>query len=99
MNHMSTIQGRIKELRKQRKLTQDGAAFMFSVDKSTWSRIESGHREPSIQLIAQICRKWNISSDYLLFGENNNESQLDLNGLTFLQISAIQEIVKGLRRS
>lgn len=96
---MTTIGKRIRELRKQHRLSLDGVALKFHVDKSTWSRIENGHREPSIQLVSQICMTWNVSADYLLFGEKDSGTQLNLDGLSFYQISAIKEIVKGLRHS
>lgn len=95
----STIQERIKALRKKNGLTQDGAAMRFHTNKSTWSRIESGEREPSLQLVEQICKEWHVSADYLLFGENDTKNQVDLSGLTYPQRVAIKEVVNGLRRS
>lgn len=96
---MKTTGERLKKLRLENNLNQEGAAMTFHMDKSTWSRIESGRREPSIRLIEQVCQKWHVSADYLLFGEKNSENCVDLEGLTFAQIAAVKEIVKGLRRS
>lgn len=96
---MTTICERIKELRKKNRLTQDRAALKFLTNKSTWSRIESGEREPSLQLVELICREWHISADYLLFGEGSTENRVDLSGLTFSQKAAIKEIVNGLCHS
>lgn len=96
---MEDINERIKELRKQNKLTQDRAAQKFLMDKSTWSRIENGYREPSVQLIKKICLEWNTSADYLLFGEKNTENQVDINGLTYYQIHLIKEVIDAIRHS
>lgn len=92
-----TIQERIKELRCKNRLTQEGAALKFHTNKSTWSRIENGERDPSLQLVEQICKEWHISADYLLFGKQSNENQVDLNGFTFSQIAAIKSLLDSFR--
>lgn len=97
MDHM-TIQTRIRALRKKNNLTQEGAAMKFHTNKSTWCRIENGDREPSLQLVEQICREWHMSADYLLFGEKDTENQVDLSGLSFTQIHVVKEIVNSFRR-
>lgn len=94
-----TIQERIKELRCKNRLTQEGAALKFHTNKSTWSRIESGERAPSLQLVEQICQEWHVSADYLLFGEKDTENQVDLSGLSFSQIHIVKELVNDLRCS
>lgn len=75
------------------------ASIKFNMDKSTWSRIESGDREPSVQVLKAICEEWHVSADYLLFGKEARENQVDLDGLSFSQINAVKVIVDGLRRS
>lgn len=94
-----TIQERIKELRCKNRLTQEGAALKFHTNKSTWSRIESGERAPSLQLVEQICQEWHVSADYLLFGEKDTENQVDLSGLSFSKIHMVKELVNSLRCS
>lgn len=93
-----TMAERIKTLRKKHNLNQTGAAMIFHIDKTSWSRIESEQREPSIQLVKAICKEWHVSADYLLFGETDPENEVDLNGLSLSQIHAVKEIVDGLRR-
>lgn len=94
-----TIQGRIKELRKNRNLSQKRAALIFHVDTSQWSRFESGYRAIPLQLVEEICQVWHVSADYLLFGERDTENQIDLSGLSLSQIHAVKVIVDGLRHS
>ncbi len=99
MTKMTSIGERIRELRKEHRLSLDGAALKFHVDKSTWSRIETGKREPPVQFIIQLCKEWHVSADYLLFDKKENENQVDLNGFTFSQIAAVKTLLDTFRRS
>lgn len=94
-----TIAGRIRQLRTKYNLNITEASIQFNMDKSTWSRIESGKAKPSLQLVETICQEWHVNADYLLFGEKESENLLDLSGLTLSQIHSIKVIVEGLRRS
>lgn len=94
-----TTAGRIRKLREKYHYSITKASIEFNMDKSTWSRIERGEREPSVQLLKAICKKWHVRADYLLFGETEAENQVDLDGLSFSHINAIKAIVDGLRHS
>lgn len=95
----TSIGERIRKLRKKHSLSLDGAALKFHVDKSTWSRIETGKREPSVQLIMSICKEWHVSADYLLFNKEDDDNHVDVNGFTFSQIAAIKSLLDTFRRS
>lgn len=92
-----TIANRIRKLREKHNLNITEASIHFNMDKSTWSRIESGKVKPSLQLVETICREWHVSADYLLFGERDTENQVDLSGLPYSQIHAIKVVLDGLR--
>ncbi len=86
-------------MRIRNRLNQTGASLLFHVDVSTWSRIEGGKREPSFQLVEQICGEWHVSADYLLFGKEDNKDQVNLNGLTFRQIQVVKSLIDSYRES
>lgn len=70
---MSITANRIKELRKQKKLTQQELAKMINSTSVTISRIESGARNPSYALLALIAERLHTNIDYLSGKSNNPE--------------------------
>ena len=62
---------RLKELRKQRHLTQQRLALELNMNQNTISRYESGEREADYQTLIRIAAYFNVSIDYLL-GRTNN---------------------------
>ncbi|WP_312207736.1 helix-turn-helix transcriptional regulator [Empedobacter sp.] len=61
-----SISLKIKELRKQKKLTQDEFSSMIGVDNSQLSKIERGVLRPTLEHILEISSKFNVTTDYLL---------------------------------
>lgn len=57
---------RLKELRKERGLTQLKLAIDLSANQNTISRYESGEREPEIEEIIKIADYFYVSVDYLI---------------------------------
>ena len=57
---------RLKELRKDRKETQEDIANMLGVDRTTYSKYESGASEPSFEILLKLSQIFNVSTDYLL---------------------------------
>ena len=64
---------RIRELRKQNNKTLGEFAIEIGVTASAVSQIENERQEPSFKVISAICEKFNVSSDWLLFGKNSEE--------------------------
>ncbi len=62
---------RIKELRKQRGLTQKEFCKIINAKQAKLSCIERGTNEPGIEIIMTICKTFNVSADWLLFGEKS----------------------------
>lgn len=56
----------LRELRKARKLTQDGLARILKTSPSTISMYERGEREPSFDALNAIADFFCVSTDYLL---------------------------------
>lgn len=57
---------RIKELRKEKGLSQKELAEILKVDFRTISFWETGRYEPNINQIIILCDFFNVSADYLL---------------------------------
>ena len=57
---------RLKEFRQKHKLNQISLATFLNVSQSTISKIENGHIIIATPFLYQICKKYNISADYLL---------------------------------
>nr|WP_317359446.1 helix-turn-helix transcriptional regulator [uncultured Tyzzerella sp.] len=73
-----TIGARIKEQRKKLNLTRETFSEKISISPQFLSEIENGKKGMSIETLYKICNTFNISADYLLFGNlfisnsNNN---------------------------
>ena len=57
---------RIRELRKERGLTQEQLGKAVGIANNTISQYETGALEPNIETIIKLCAFFNVSSDYLL---------------------------------
>lgn len=62
---------RLKELRKQRNITQLKMAMDLNMNQNTISRYETGEREAGYRELIMIADYFNVSIDYLL-GRSNN---------------------------
>ncbi|MGN1202204.1 MAG: helix-turn-helix domain-containing protein [Eubacterium sp.] len=66
---------RLKELRKQRNITQLKMAMDLNMNQNTISRYENGDREAGYKELIIIADYFNVSIDYLL-GRSNNPTFL-----------------------
>lgn len=57
---------RIKEARKQKKISQEKLSEMLNVSQSAISSYESGARKPDIDFLPQIAKALDVSVSYLL---------------------------------
>ncbi len=57
---------RLKEFRKENKLTQNSLALELNIARSILSLYENGKFLISTHLLYDICKKYHISADYLL---------------------------------
>lgn len=66
----SRINVRLKELRKESKLTQEQLAGYLGVDQTLITKLENGSRTPNVSIIENICNLFGCSERYLL-GESD----------------------------
>lgn len=57
---------RLKEIRKEKNLTQKDIYTRLNVSANCYASYEQGRTEPNIKTIRQLCRIFDCSCDYLL---------------------------------
>ena len=62
---------RVREIRKALGLTLDEFGKTVGVTKQTISRIENGINNLTDQMAKSICREFNVSYDYLIYGDGD----------------------------
>lgn len=66
MDHRDFFSKRLKELRKQRRLTQQEVGDLIGVTHKTISTIESGLSSTTIDNLIILAKFFDVSTDYLL---------------------------------
>lgn len=95
----------IRDLRKERNLTQDALAKELILTQDIISRIEKGRKEISNNELVAISRYFGVSTDYLLGITNyrqtvkndtdhNSRVSCDYTGLSQAEIEKIRQILK-----
>lgn len=87
---------KLRELRKQKNLTQKQLAALIGVKNSIISFYEVGDRIPSPEIIIKLAAALNVTSDYLL-GIEKNET-IDVSGLDENDKKLVRSLVDTLRR-
>lgn len=67
---------RLKELRKQSRLTQAQIAEYLNVDQSQVTKLENGTRTLNSEVIEKLCDLYGCSTGYLI-GENDEYTPLN----------------------
>lgn len=62
---------RLKELRKEKGISQLKLAIDLSVNQNTISRYEAGERQADYNMLIKMADYFNVSVDYLLKRTNN----------------------------
>lgn len=60
------INKKMRELRKDAKMTQQQVAQKLGIASTTYANYEQGTREPSLSVVSKLCKLYGISADYLL---------------------------------
>ena len=92
---------RLRELRRERGLTQHQVADRLGVTASVVSAYEGGLRQPSYEVLIKLVRLYGVSADYLLgiSGKRAPDSRyvVSLDGLTPSRIALVKELVAALK--
>ena len=66
MNDLQTLSGRLRTLRHNLSLSQKDVAKAIGSSRQTIESFENGDRMPRADMLACLCRFYNVSADYLL---------------------------------
>ena len=87
----------LKSLRLQDKYTQAQLAQKLGLTKSVISAYETGLRLPSYDILIGIAKIFNVSTDYLLGVER--QQNIDLSGLSPEETTALIALIKAMKKS
>ena len=59
----------LRNIRKQRNLNQQKVAMDLNISREALSYYENGKREPSLSLLVEMSRYFNVSINYLITGK------------------------------
>lgn len=59
----------LKTIRKQKKLNQQKVAMDLNISREALSYYENGKREPSLSLLLDMSKYFNVSINYLITGK------------------------------
>ena len=87
---------RVKEIRKERRMTQEQFAALVNISKTDVRNIECGHKF-TIEQIDNICRKTGVRVEYIMYGKAEYSENFDfLDDLSTAQINISLEILKRI---
>ena len=67
---------RVKELRSERKLSQDKMAQILHMSRSTYAGWEAEGKEPDFETVCELAKYFNVTCDYLL-GYSDEKLQIE----------------------
>ena len=59
----------LKNIRKKRNLNQQKVAMDLNISREALSYYENGKREPSLTLLVEMSKYFNVSIDFLITGK------------------------------
>lgn len=87
----------LKTQRLKEGMTQAQLAQKLGVTKSVISAYETGLRLPSYDILIHIAKLFNVSTDFLLGVENNQN--IDFSGLSQEEIDALTNLIRAMKRN
>ncbi len=79
----------LKQLRKERELSQQQLAEVFSVTQQSIYKYENSLAEPNLKTLIQMAEFFHTTVDYLI-GRNNEKVTVDLAPLSQLEIHHLE---------
>ena len=83
----------LKEIRKQRGITQEGLAELLGVSRQAISKWESDSGYPETEKLIAISRELDVSLDYLLCDASDGEEKQD-NCSVRVGVAFLEKIIK-----
>ena len=89
------LNGRIREIRMAKKMSQVELANILGVTKQSVSNWENDNIQPSIEMLIKLSKTLSVSSDYLLGIDERRF--LDVTGLTESETQHIQFLIDYIK--
>lgn len=72
INTKTEIGRRIRNFRTENSMTQAQLAESLDISTNFISEVETGKKNISLDILCRLCRHYNISADYILFGKKDS---------------------------
>lgn len=95
--YMAKISERLRDLRKEKKLSQVDIAKMLSLSLTAYNRYELGSAEPNITNMIKLSKFYNVSIDYLV-GITDIRDKTEIGEMLEKLDSSDQEFVNNLAK-
>lgn len=86
-----TLGERIREVRKNLKMTMDQFGERIGVTKSTISNIENGNRNATEHMIKSICREFEVNEEWLRTGTGDTFKEMTADEQAYNRFGYIME--------
>ena len=96
----SAIGQRIRQLRRERGLSQETLAECAEISPTHMSHIETASTKLSLPVLAALAQRLSVSTDYLLYGSSakaHEEVDAVLDTCSERQIQILAEVVKSTK--
>lgn len=80
---LSAVGPRLRTLRRQREITLAGLSESTGISVSTLSRLESGQRRPTLELLLPLARSYGVPIDELVGAPPTGDPRVHLRPVTF----------------
>ena len=87
---------KIKELRKERKISQQKLASILNAHQTAISQWETGRTSPDISIATEIAKLFNVSLEYVLGISNESYETTQFSSLSDLRIPVYGNIAAGI---
>lgn len=77
----SVFSKRLREVRENRKKTQESVAEFLHLSTVSYGAYERGDNEPSLSTLVKICECLNVSADWLLGLDSHDDISHKLNAM------------------
>lgn len=105
---LSSLAQRLRDTREDADLKQNETAIALGINLRTYRRYEYGESEPQAKFLADFCRHFGVSSDYLL-GLNNTKPEPEvlsarfkrsrLDDLSDNEMAIVESVISALRKN
>jgi transcriptional regulator with XRE-family HTH domain len=91
---LSEFAERLKQTRKNKKISQSKIAEKIGVHLSTYSNYDRGKQAPDIGVLVKICKILEVTPNWLIYGSETAKQKINIELLAFI-IAKIEELIKN----